>query len=388
VSFYRNSDTVRSKAKIWIDLDNSPHVPFFVPIIKELERRGNSTFLTARDCFQVCELADLNHLKYTKLGHHHGKNKIRKLAGLGFRTLQLLPLILREKPDLALSHGSRALMLCSAITRVPCVTIFDYEFASGGVLVNPMHWIMTPEVILDATIQMRKDRVYKYPGIKEDVYVPGFKPDSGLRRSLGLTDDELVVTLRPPASEAHYHNPQSDELFRATVESLSRRPDVRMVMLPRTPKQGAAIKKCWPELFANGKILVPDHAVDGLNLIWNSDLVISGGGTMNREAAALHVPVYSVFRGKIGAVDQYLSRTGRMVLLESPEDVSTRIVLKRRDRSTTTVYGNSVPLDTIVNHLETILSLQRRVKATLHAGLSQESPAAPPQDASLCPPAQ
>jgi len=44
--------------KIWIDLDNTPHVPFFKPIIRELEKRGHEVVLTARDAFQVCELAD------------------------------------------------------------------------------------------------------------------------------------------------------------------------------------------------------------------------------------------------------------------------------------------------------------------------------------------
>jgi predicted glycosyltransferase len=128
-----------------------------------------------------------------------------------------------------------------------------------------------------------------------------------------------------------------------------------MVLLPRNQKQGHSLSRRWPQLFADGRVRIPKHAVDGLNLIWNSDLVISGGGTMNREAAALRVPVYSVFRGKIGAVDQYLARTGRLVLLESVNDVQTKIALVRRPSLAEPNGGNSSALQTILKNVETIL---------------------------------
>jgi uncharacterized protein len=80
-------------------------------------------------------------------------------------------------------------------------------------------------------------------------------------------------------------------------------------------------------------LLIPKQVLDGLNLIWHSDLVISGGGTMNREAAALGVPVYSIFRGTIGAVDHFLSGEHRLVLLESPADLAPKLKVQRRDRT-------------------------------------------------------
>jgi len=269
--------------------------------------------------------------------------------------LQLLPPALKEKPDLALSHGSRAQLLCSAMMGIPCIAIFDYEFARSLNFLHPNVWAMAPDVIPVAEGKMNQDRFIRYPGIKEDVYVPRFKADRGIRAALGLNEEELVVTLRPPADEAHYYKPESDELFQAAVEFLSRQPNLKMVLLPRNSKQGAALTQMWPQLFAAGKIRIPDRAVDGLNLIWNSDFVISGGGTMNREAAALHVPVYSVFRGKIGAVDQYLARTDRMVILESVQDVQTKISLARRNRSAQPHNGDSRSLKAIVDHVEAIM---------------------------------
>jgi uncharacterized protein len=342
-----------SQRKVWIDLDNSPHVPFFGPIIEELERRGYSVFITARDCFQVCELADVQNLNYQRIGRHYGKSKLLKVAGLCLRAVQLLPSILRERPNLAVSHGSRAQLLLSSLVRLPSIVIIDYEFVKGLGFVRPS-WVMVPDVIPDSAIKERT-HLLKYPGIKEDVYVPSFKPDLSLRAQLGLGEKEIVVTLRPPATEAHYHNPRSDELFEAVVNFLGRVPDLKMVVLPRNHKQGISMRDSWPQLFAAGKILIPEHVVDGLNLIWHSDFVVSGGGTMNREAAALHVPVYSVFRGKIGAVDRYLSDIGRLVLLETVEDVQSKIAVKRRDRATTHNGNGGISLKYIVDQVVKVL---------------------------------
>ena len=137
--------------------------------------------------------------------------------------------------------------------------------------------------------------------------------------------------MRPPATEAHYHNPESDQLMIAALNFLTKQHNVRVALLPRNQRQSALLQKEWAADIATGKIVIPAHVMDGLNLIWNSDFVISGGGTMNREAAALGVPVYSIFRGKIGAVDRYLAENGRLVLLERVEDIYTKIVVAHRN---------------------------------------------------------
>jgi predicted glycosyltransferase len=340
--------------KIWIDLDNSPHVPFFAPIIEELEARGHFVFITVRDCFQVCELANVFGVKYSRVGRHYGKNKVLKIAGLCTRTLQLAPVILRERPDLAISHGSLAQLLMASLARVPSIVIIDYEFAKGLVLMKP-GWVMVPEVIPNSAIEFDANRVLKYPGIKEDVYVPRFKPDPAIKKSLGLKSEDLVATLRPPATEAHYHNPLSEELLTAVIDLLSGDSSVKVVLLPRNRSQETSLRRSYPDLFAAGRLIVPERALDGLNLIWHSDLVISGGGTMNREAAALGVPVYSIFRGKIGAVDQYLADAGRLVLVETVDDVYKKIAVGRRQRPTDPGRRNTSTLDAIVNNVVAIM---------------------------------
>jgi len=279
-----------------------------------------------------------------------------KLSGTCLRALQLLPTALAEKPQLALSHGSRAQLLLSAALHLPSAVIIDYEHAKGLGELRP-DWVMAPEVIPDEALG--KDRhVLKYPGIKEDVYVPAFKPDSAIMRQLGLSKSDLVVTVRPPATEAHYHNPESEELLKAVIDLVKAEGNARIVLLPRNKRQEIVLREAWSDLFATRKIAIPEQAVDGLNLIWHSDLVISGGGTMNREAAALGVPVYSIFRGPIGAVDRYLASAGRLVLLESREDVRTKIVLKRRDRRGEPTAIGSGALKKIVDDVASIVEQQ------------------------------
>jgi uncharacterized protein len=341
--------------KIWIDLDNSPHVPFFAPIIEELEGRGYRMCITIRDAFQVTELAVAAHLNFQSVGHHFGKNRIAKVTGLAIRAAQLLPLVRKEKPDLAISHGSRAQLVASVWKGVPSMLMMDYEYARGLTFARPA-WVMVPEPIPTAAIPVANDHVLKYPGIKEDVYVPRFRPTPHTREELGIADEELLVTVRPPANEAHYHTPESDRMFDAALEMLCAQPQTRLVMLPRNHSQELLLRERWSDAFASKKICVPPRVVDGLNLIWHSDLVVSGGGTMNREAAALGVPVYSVFRGKIGAVDRYLASMGRLVLLEKPEDVHEKIQLRRRATTQAPSSGDSAALNAIVAHIATILN--------------------------------
>ena len=349
--------TQRPVKRIWIDLDNSPHVPFFLPIIEELRKQGHSVILTARDSYQVCELLKFHRLSCQVIGGHWGRNRVFKIIGTILRALQLIPLMAKEKADLAVSHGSRAQLLTSFVLGIPTVTIADYEFtAKVGFLKSD--WIFLPQFIPDSSAPKAKKQVMKYPGLKEDVYVPRFRPDPTLKSELGLASKDLVVTVRPPATEAHYHNPEAEVLLDATLRLLVERSEVRVILLPRNGKQAAALEKAWKAWIEERKIIIPKCVVDGLNLIWFSDLVISGGGTMNREAAALGVPVYSIFRGRIGGVDKYLAASGRLVLIETVEDLRTKLVLKRRTPTNENAMERGSPLESIVAGISSIAERQ------------------------------
>jgi predicted glycosyltransferase len=340
--------------RIWIDLDNTPHVPFFRPIIRELESRGHVVTLTARDAFQVCDLAEKLGLKAKRVGRHYGKKSFMKIYGLAARSAQLLPIVLRDRPVLALSHGSRSQILLANLLRIPTVMVMDYEHASTPPMVRPK-WEIVPKILAQENLHCRNPgRIRTYTGIKEDVYAPDFQPDPILRKELGILPNQILVTVRPPANEAHYYNPESTILFDAFMDRVTKETNVRSVMLPRNKSQEAQMRREKPHWFEGQKVVVPKQAVDGMNLLWHSDLVVSGGGTMNREAAALGVPVYSVFRGKIGAVDRELERQGRMTLIESKEQVTSRIAIKPR-AAKGVQSANRAALTDILDHVEDIL---------------------------------
>ena len=350
-----NDSKTEMLKKIWIDLDNSPHAPFFKPIIEELNKRGYQVVLSARDCFQVCGLADLFDYKYSRIGRHYGKNKILKVLGTIFRSLQLLPFAYKEKPALAVSHGSRAQLIAGGILRIPVVVIFDYEHAKALPFIIP-DWVMAPDVIPTEAISFDKKRLLRYPGIKEDVYVPTHKPELEIWKKFGIKDGEILVTIRPPATEAHYHNPEADVLFVEVVETLGKHRNVRMVILPRNEKkQTAFIKTKWSDWCDKRKIIIPEHVVNGLDLMWHSDFVVSGGGTMNREAAALGVPVYTIFRGKTATIDRYLSDSGRLTFLETVEDIKTKLKIERRNKSSNGLRDSHEALEKIVANLTWVL---------------------------------
>ena len=347
---------MNAKKKIWIDLDNSPHVPFFMPIIQELEKKGFDIYITTRDCFQVCGLAELLGLNYKKIGRHYGKNKIMKVIGTLFRAAQLLSVALRQKPMLSISHGSRSQLIVSYLLRIPKVLLFDYEHSKGLGFVKP-RWEIGPEVITQNTKYFKPEYSLRYPGLKEDVYVGSFKPLKGFRQNIGIEESDILVTIRPPATEAHYHNPESEKLFAKVLNHLASFEQVRMLILPRNEiKQKDFIIKTWKNWYNEKKIIIPEHVLNGLDVIWNSDFVISGGGTMNREAAALNVPVYSIFRGTIGDVDKYLTKAKRLVLIEKEEDVEEKIKIEKRTIRFDEIPGNKETLKTIVSHLENIIA--------------------------------
>lgn len=345
------------RVKIWIDLDNTPHVPLFIPIIRELERRGHKVTVTARDAFQVCELARQKGLSCVKVGRHYGKNPVMKVLGLVWRSVQLAPHCLGERPQLALSHGSRSKELLGRVLGIPTVSMNDYEHSSMVPLALP-RWCIVPDAISVEESGGAPGRVRQYRGIKEDVYAPDFKPDESLLDELGLRDATLVVTVRPPATEAHYHNPEAEVLLTELMARVCQTEGARAVLLPRNRSQEQRLRAAHPNWFAQDKTVVPGRAVDGMNLLWFSDLVVSGGGTMNREAAALGIPVYSIFRGKTGAVDRRLEQEGRLIMIRSVQEVRSRISLLPRDKSRGPDNRPRQALQDIVDHIEDIIRIE------------------------------
>jgi len=341
--------------KIWIDLDNPSDVLFFNPIIKELSKMGIDSILTIRNHSQNVELAKMYKFNYKIIGHHYGKIKLLKAVGLLIRSIELLFFIRKKKPDLAFSFESRPQILICKFLGIPTVSTIDYEYVQYLPFAKPDLGFI-PDTLLEESVKNYYKKVIKYPGIKEDVYKHNLEPDSDIKEKLNITDNDIVITVRPPATEAHYHTHLGDILFEETINFVIQHPQTRIILLTRTASQKDEIKKKWNAGISSGKIIIPDQIFDGLNLIWHSDLVISGGGTMIREAAALNVPSYSIFGGTIGEVDKKLEKAERISILRSKKDIHDKIILRHKEKSAHPQFSESEALQKIVNTILEILS--------------------------------
>jgi hypothetical protein len=312
--------------RVWIDVSNSPQVPFFRPLIALLEERGHTVEVTTREYAQTVELLRLHGIPHHVVGPGHGGGsalgKARAAAG---RLPALRRWAKKRGIDLALSHASHELPLVARSLGIPSAYAFDYEHArlQHGLGSRAARRVVVP----DAIPQDRLDRlgagahkVRRFPGLEEEYYLSGFEPDARVLDELGLDPARVLVVVRTPPDVALYHR-HGNPLFADVLRRLGSDASVRAVVLPRTAAQRAAIAALrLPSL------VLPEHAVDAQSLVALSDLVVSAGGTMNREAAALGVPVYTTFAGKIGAVDESLLREGRLRTLASADE----LVLEKR----------------------------------------------------------
>lgn len=335
-----------SAKSIWIDLDNSPHVPLFVPIIRHYRESGFNVVLTAREHSQTIELLKLHGLDgtFTVIGRHHGKGKLSKILGTLGRARQLAAFIKRgPKISVAVSHGSRSMVLAARWLKIPVLTMYDYEFTETRIFNTFSDRVLVPERIPDSVLDeigLAKDKRIKYPGIKEELYIRGFQPNTAFRQEF-LTQHECdpestFAVLRPPATTANYHSSKSEEIFDGLLKHLLRSDGVFTAIVPRTLDQANEIEAAIERLaLSHGSFTILREAVDGLQLAFAADLLISGGGTMNREAALLGVPVYSIFAGRLGSLDAQMEEEGLITFVREIEDISKIDLRRRTDRANT-----------------------------------------------------
>lgn len=316
--------------RIWIDLANSPHVPFFRPLANEFIRRGHEVAVTARAFAETVELAEAAGFAPQVIGEHGGGKLSGKAGNLVQRSLALARWARGRDLDLALSHNSYSQILAARALSVKTVTLMDYEHQPANHLAFRLaSRIIVPRAFPEAALVRfgaSAAKVKRYDGIKEDVYLANFQIDPEFEkqlRALGINATDVLVTVRPPASEALYHRFEN-ELFDQLLERLSATPSVKIVLLPRNESQRKAYRAR-----ANPRLILPAGAVDGANLIAHSDLVVSAGGTMNREAAALGIPAASIYLGGWAAIDEELVKEGRLRRISTPGDVRDLPIQKK-----------------------------------------------------------
>jgi uncharacterized protein len=317
--------------RIWIDLANSPHVPFFRSLANEFMRRNHEVVVTARAFAETVELAEAAGFAPQVIGAHGGGKLSGKAGNLVQRALALARWARGRNIDLALSHNSYSQILAARALSLRAVTLMDYEHQPANHLAFRLaSRIIVPRAFPEAALSRfgaSAAKVKRYDGIKEDVYLANFQTDPEFGKQLsawGIGAKDVLVTVRPPASEALYHRFEN-KLFNQLLGRLSAIPSVKTILLPRNDRQRTIYSAR-----AGIQLILPPGPLDGGNLIAHSDLVVSAGGTMNREAAALGIPAASIYLGEWAAIDEELVREGRMRRISTPEDVNALPIQKKK----------------------------------------------------------
>jgi predicted glycosyltransferase len=313
--------------RVWVDFTASAHPLVFRPLVQLLEAQGNEVEITARDYAQTLQLIESHGMTATVIGHHGGRSSLGKARQMRGRLKSLRKWAKGRDFDIALAHGSHELTMTARRLGIPSATTFDYEWAwlQHQLGCRAATRVVVPESIPPerlAKYSAVPPKLQQYPGLKEEYYLSDFEPDESVLGDWSIDPARVLIVLRPPPDVSLYHR-HSNPLFPMTLEHLGRLEDVHAFVIPRTDEQRDYVKS-----LDLPSVIVPDRAVDAQSLIALSDLVVSAGGTMNREAAALGVPVYTTYGGRLGGVDEELIRQGRLRPLTDPRALE----LHKRER--------------------------------------------------------
>jgi uncharacterized protein len=307
---------------VWVDCTAAAHPLVLRPIVERLEGRGHQVLVTAREYGQTLGILDRLGIPYTTVGSHGGASILGKGRALVGRSARLARVVWGHRPDLALAHGSVDLAVVSALFRIPSAQMQDYEFAGWQrqIAFRAASRVLVPDSIpLDRLkkIGAKERKLVRYPGLKEEYYLDGFEPDLAVLDELGLDREKVLVVVRPPPETSEYH--ARNDLYGETIRHLAGATEVQAVVIPRTEHQGAEVRT-----MGAANLIVPKRAIDAQSLIAYADLVVSAGGTMNREAVALGTPVFTTFAGRMGGVDEALVADGRLQVLADPAELPLR----------------------------------------------------------------
>jgi predicted glycosyltransferase len=307
--------------KIWVDCTAAAHPLVLRPIIERFQALGHSVDVTAREYGQTLGVLERLGIPYTRVGSHGGAGTPGKAGALASRSAALARRAWGQRYDLGLGHGSVDLALVCGSFRIPSVQMQDYEFAGLQRRISfRVAWrVIVPDAIPVerlARVNAPERKLFRYPGLKEEYYLADFEPDPAVLAQLGLDREAVIVVVRPPPETSEYH--EQNPLHERVLDRLASEKGVQTVVIPRTGAQAEAVRS------RAAGFVVPDRAIDAQSLISFADLVVSAGGTMNREAVALGTPVYTTFAGQMGGVDEGLISDGRLTVLRDPAEIDLR----------------------------------------------------------------
>ena len=302
--------------RVWVDLTNSPHV-----LVMRAADRGHARGRPRGGGHRARLRPDAGAVRAPRHRAHGGRPPSRRAAGeqgrwgCVSRSAALARWARRRRFDVAMGHGSNDVTVAAALLRIPSATAFDYEWATVQHNVNCRlaRAVVVPDAIPPERLERygARGKLRPYEGLKEEYYLADFEPDAGRARRAGP---------RPGASRSRWCAPRPT--YRCTTGSRTRCSarcwsacGARRPWCCRAPPLSGARSR------RSAASSCPTRAIDAQSLIAFADLVISAGGTMNREAVALGTPVFTTFEGRLGAVDEGLLREGRLRRLEDAGQV-------------------------------------------------------------------
>ena len=302
---------------VWFDLENTPHVLFLEPIVRFVRERGWRVRISAKPQAQTEELARARGLTCDLVGGGDFVGWAAKIGGGLARSASLARWVLAEGRPRLLVSSSRSASLAALALRVPALGLLDYEHAHHATLAWASRAVWLPDLLRGVAFGGRMGRVARYyAGLKENLYLDDWRIDrDSERKELAVGVDERVVVARPPATTAHYAGGPAFALWSAAVTALASQRCIVFVAA-RDDVQRREVRE---RLDAIAGVRVLERVRPGPGLVAAADLVVGGGGTMNREAAVLGVPVWSVFTGPTPHIDDRLAAEGRLRWIRSPE---------------------------------------------------------------------
>lgn len=318
--------------KIWIDLTNSPHINFFKPFINKWKSDGHEILLTTRDLANTIDLIDQNGWQFIKVGGHAGKSKLRKLIHFPIRVGLLWNYLIKEKPDVGISHSSFYSPLVSKLLGIPSIYLNDNEHAKGNYLAFKYASInLLPEFLKKKAKSLSWNEKYDvefYPGIKEGIYLSQMEEKSNSQDN--HKSERIYVRLEPWTAE--YYSGKShfmDELLLELKEKY------KIIILPRGQEQ--------KEHYSGSKfsgIDVAEKPIPLGQILKNCKMFIGAGGSMTRELAFLGKPVLSVYQDELLEVDKYLIEHGFMYHATEPDVSKVKEVMSDyKERNDEQLFG-------------------------------------------------
>lgn len=303
----------------WIDLASPSHPFFFRALARSLPELSVTT--TVRRKTETVDLAEDVGFNCRTVGHDFDNTFLRKI-GIPLRTAQLA--LQAPNADVSLSSRNAMCVLASKAREIPSIHFTDNDITAyvNGLgaekLYNFLEARATHNVVPRAfrTTELWKwganpDRIHTYDGYKEDVYVAEFAPDDSFPETLPF---EEFIVVRPEALDAAYVDADRSlvpELFEQALES-----GLNVVYLPRGRGD-----ESYADEYPSDRVHVPDGALDGLQLAWHARCVLTGSGTMAREAACMEKPAVSFFPNTLLSVDQELVEEDRILWSRDPDRI-------------------------------------------------------------------